>query len=461
MKAIKYLIGLNIVLFVAASCNKKLDVLPQNSLPADQIKTSADVTAILFGGYSGLQSSGGFGENFIMASDLLAADSQVNFVGTFYDYLDLQVHTAINTNAIAGNMWPGGYNVVNIANTVLDKITLVDSGDTRKSVQGEALFLRGTSFFYLTGLFAKPYSDGAAANNPGISLVLKPTYVYDSSKNSPNKPARATVQQSYTQIIADLQAAIGLLPKSNDDGRATVYSAEAMLSRVYMSMGDYPHAAQMAAAVINSGNFGLGTYASAFNHDGYGQEDIFAVLTSNQSNPGTSNAGLITFYDTYPTGRGDAQVDPAFFDIFDDANDVRGAFTYKGKSISGTKGNYTNKWSVFFKTIPVVRLAEMYLTRGEANLRAGAAGTGDDPVADINTVRERAGAADLGPTLTVQDFVEERFRELAFEGDRYWTLKRNKLNFSTGFGYDNNKLILPIPQRELDANPNLVQNTGY
>lgn len=458
MKAIKFLIGLSFVLFLAASCNKKLDVLPQNTLPSDQIKTSADVQAVLFGGYNGLQSSGCFGENFIMAADLFASDSQVNFVGTFYDYLSVQQHTAIPTNIITGNMWPAAYNVINIANTVLDKIAIVDSGDTRRSVQGEALFLRATCYFYLTGLYGKPYSDGAAATNLGVPLVLKPTYVYDSSKNSPNKPARSTVQQCYTQIVTDLQTAISVLPESNDDGRATVYSAKAMLSRVYLSMGNYAGAAKMASDVINSGNFDLASYNGAFNHDGYGPEDIFAILTTNQSNPGTSNAGLVTFYAAYPTGRGDAQIDPDFASIFDDPNDVRAAFTYKGKSISGTKGSYTNKWSVFFKTFPVIRLAEMYLTRGEANLRAGAGGTGDDPVADINTVRERAGAADLGPTVTVQDFINERFRELAFEGDRFWTLKRNKQTFRAGFGYDNNKLILPLPQREIDTNPNLVQN---
>jgi len=457
MKAIKFWIGLYL-LFLAASCNKKLDVLPQNTLPSDQIKTSADVQAILFGGYSSFQSSSGFGENFILAPDLIAADSQINFVGTFYDYLAAQQHTVISTNVIVGNMWPGAYNVVNIANTVLDKINVVDSGDTRRSVQGEALFLRGTAFFYLTGVFGKPYSDGAASTNLGVPLVLKPTYVYDSSKNSPNKPARSTVQQCYTQIVADLQAAIALLPEFNDDGRATVYSAKAMLSRVYMSMGNYAGAAKMAADVINSGNFGLVSYNSAFNHDGYGPEDIFGVLNTSQSNAGTSNAGLNTFYIPASVGRGDVQIDPDFYNIFDDANDVRASFTYKGKSISGIKGDYTSKWSTFFKTVPVIRLAEMYLTRGEANLRAGAGGTGDDPVADINMVRERAGAADLGPTVTVQDFINERFRELAFEGDRFWTLKRNKQTFRTGFGYDNGKLIFPLPQREIDANPNLVQN---
>jgi len=57
-------------------------------------------------------------------------------------------------------------------------------------------------------------------------------------------------------------------------------------------------------------------------------------------------------------------------------------------------------------------------------------------------------------------FVNERMRELGFEGDRAWTLKRLKMDID-GLSYNDEKLILPIPQREIDVNKNLVQNAGY
>jgi len=81
------------------------------------------------------------------------------------------------------------------------------------------------------------------------------------------------------------------------------------------------------------------------------------------------------------------------------------------------------------------------------------------PLEDINTVRERSNAAPLN-TVTGDDFVDERFRELGFEGDRVWTLKRLQLEVD-GLPYDSPKLVLPIPQREIDVNSNLEQNEGY
>ncbi|MBS1935427.1 MAG: RagB/SusD family nutrient uptake outer membrane protein, partial [Bacteroidetes bacterium] len=158
-------------------------------------------------------------------------------------------------------------------------------------------------------------------------------------------------------------------------------------------------------------------------------------------------------------GRGDAQIDPGYFGYFEPA-DFRGTFYTEGVSIAGEDGDYTNKWQFFYKAIPVVRLAEMYLTRGEANLMLGGAPIGGtSPLNDINVIRKRSGASTLS-SVAASDFIDERFRELGFEGDRYWTLRRTK-NDIDGLGYDDNALILPIPQREIDVNQNLVQNAGY
>jgi hypothetical protein len=457
MQPTKYLIGLVLFLSIAVSCNKKLDVQPQNSLTSDLIKTSDDVKALLFGAYNGMQGPGAFGEGYIFTPDLIAPDSQINFYGTFQDYQQVYNKKALNTNVISQNVWGGSYNIIGLCNTILDKIALVDSND-QAEVGAEAQFIRGVAYFELVGLFAKPYADGSAATNLGVPLILKPTYTYTPSDPA-TKPARSTVDQTYTQIIADLQAAISNLPTSNDNFRADVFSARAILSRVYMSMGRYADAAAQADSVIGSGNFSLTpTFDKTFNTDGNSTEDVFAIQQSTQSNAGTVDNGLATFYSPQYLGRGDAMIDPNFYSIFDDPNDFRSTFVTSGFGISHNVGDFTNKWAEFYKAIPVVRLSEMYLTRGEANLLAGG-GTGDDPLLDINTVRERAGAQDL-LTVSPTDFVEERFRELTFEGDRFWTLKRLKLNIGA-YGYDDDKLILPIPRTEIQTNSNLVQNNGY
>jgi hypothetical protein len=291
--------------------------------------------------------------------------------------------------------------------------------------------------------------------------VLSPSYFYDSTKD---KPARATVAAVYAQVIKDLQAAITKLPAHNGV-LANQYSAEAILSRVYLNMGDYPNAVAQADDVIQNGDFSLNTtYDKEFNNAANTSEDIFAIQQTSQSNVGTSNQGLSTFYcptyglpDGQTNGRGDAQINSGYFDYFE-PQDFRGTYVTDGASIAGADGTYPNKWQMFYKVIPVIRLAEMYLTRGEANLAAGTT-VGADPIDDINTVRERAGASDL-TTVSSSDFADERFRELGFEGDRFWTLKRLKLNVD-GFSYDDNKVVLPIPQSEIDVNKNIVQNGGY
>ena len=455
MKKLLYFLSIALAIFVAPSCNKKLDVLPQNSATADLIKSSSDVEALVFGGYEQLQDYGAFGEQFILVPDLFASDQQVGWVGTYPEYKNIQHKTIVSTDYIGARMWGNGYNVINIANTVLDKLSVVDSAK-KSTLEGEARFMRAIVYFELTGLFAKPYSDGNAATNPGVPLVLLPTYAYDPAKN---KPARATVKQVYDLVVSDLQTAIVKLPPTNSDYRADLYSAKAFLTRVYMSMGDYPNAATQANDIIQSGNFALtSSYDKAFNNNSNSSEDIFAIQQSTQSNAGTGNQGLVTFYSPQPLGRGDAQIDTGYYSYFE-ASDFRRSFVTAGTSISGFNGDYPNKWSQFYKAIPVVRLAEMYLSRGEANFTTGAQVGDNTPVQDINIVRNRSGASTL-TAVSKQIFVDERFRELGFEGDRYWTLKRLQMNID-GLPYDDNKLILPIPQREIDANSNLVQNAGY
>ena len=452
MKKLLNILLITSLLFIAASCSKKLDVLPQNYATADLIKSSSDVEALIFGGYTQLQDYGAFGQEFLMVPDLLASDSQLVWVGTYSQYKDIRNKKIVSSNSVVTHIWGNGYNAINIANTVLDKISVVDSSK-KDLLEGEARFIRATIYFELVGLFGKPYADGNAATNLGVPLVLLPTYAYDAVKN---KPARATVKTIYNLVIADLLIAINKLPEKNTDSRATSYSAKAILSRVYLNMGDYTNAALKANAIIDSAKFSLAsTYDVAFNNNSNSPEDIFAVQQSTQSNAGGNS--LATFYAPQALGRGDAQIDNNFKSIFG-SNDFRASFITAGYSISGANGNYTNKWALFYKAIPVARLAEMYLTRGEANLAAGTQ-VGALPLDDINFVRARSGAAALN-SITQIDFAAERFRELAFEGDRYWTKKRLQLTID-GLGFDDDKLILPIPQREMDANTNLIQNTGY
>jgi len=450
-----------LAVIITVSCNKKLDVPLQNS--TDKIETADDVKALLFGNYQLYQNANAFGERFQLIADLLASSEQVDWVGSFTPYKDIQFKEQLADNSIATSMWENTYQLILSTNTVLDKISLI-SDDEKDLITGEAKFLRGVAYLELVNFYAQPYSAGnITAQQSGVPIVLQPVYLYDSLNN---KPSRATVDEVYKQVISDLTDAVAKLPApsaARTQERADKNAAKAMLARVYMNMADYTNAAQMANDVIASGKYKLNaSFDAAFNNASYSSEDIFSIAQTNQSNAGTSDNGLATFYSPQPdsgVGRGDAQINADYFSYFED-EDTRAKFITAGTSIGGYDGNYTKKWWKFYKYIPVIRLAEMYLTRGEANLRKGGAPTGGvSALDDINTVRERAGASALG-TVAAGDFVEERFRELGFEGDRLWTLKRLKMEID-GVAFNDDKLILPIPQREMDVNKNLKQNNGY
>ena len=81
------------------------------------------------------------------------------------------------------------------------------------------------------------------------------------------------------------------------------------------------------------------------------------------------------------------------------------------------------------------------------------------PVDDINEVRDRVGLDPL-VTVTLDDILQERKLELMFEGQLLHDLKRTQRNVGTRT-YDDPKLVLPIPRREIDSNPNLCQNASY
>ena len=240
---------------------------------------------------------------------------------------------------------------------------------------------------------------------------------------------------------------------------ASKYSAAAMLARVYLQKGDYAKARDAADRVINSGKFKL-TQANA---DGIIEEflytrakavdntseDIFAMQV-------TTTAGNNTFQTYYSElGRGDISINNPHFELYE-PNDLR---------INLINGDgYSAKFDNVYGNVHIIRLAEVYLIRAEANFRLVDA-VGATPVEDINTIRNRAGLASVS-TVTLNDILKERKIELSFEGFTLHDIKR--LGVSTGFftgggglPFTSPKLIFPIPKRDRIVNPKLTQNEGY
>ncbi|WP_431242384.1 RagB/SusD family nutrient uptake outer membrane protein [Flavobacterium sp. P21] len=214
--------------------------------------------------------------------------------------------------------------------------------------------------------------------------------------------------------------------------------------------------------VIENSGHGLSLkYADAFNHDTDKTEDVFAIQITKQ----TGLNDLVTFYASEGNGGrgGDFSIRDAYLEKFSDPDD-RAVFNY----INDDNGRLlTSKYTDQFGDVPLIRLAEMYLIRAESNLRAGTA-VGNTPLDDINIIRSRANADEL-TAVTVDDILLERQLELGMEGFLIHDIRRTKQSIdisSDGDGselipYDADRLVFPIPLKEMDANKKITQNPGY
>ncbi|MEO7768695.1 MAG: hypothetical protein ABIS01_14795, partial [Ferruginibacter sp.] len=91
------------------SCNKKLDVAPQNTLTPSQIVSADDVKAVLFGGYSTLQNANAFGEKYNTFTELLISDNDIEWAGTFSDYDDIANKAQTRESAVIYQVWANSY----------------------------------------------------------------------------------------------------------------------------------------------------------------------------------------------------------------------------------------------------------------------------------------------------------------------------------------------------------------
>jgi hypothetical protein len=437
------------LLLLASGCQKKLDVTPKQSVDVqDALSTSSGVLTALNGAYADLGNAYFFGGDTYLYSDLLADAGEIRWNGTYAGLTQIYNKSIPVNNSFVANTWLQGYRVINDVNNVLNALNVVDAAQ-RDRVEGEAKFIRGSVYFELVRLFAKAWNDGNPANNPGVPLVLTPT----TGITEASKVKRNSVAEVYAQVIKDLSDAEAKLPTANGF-YATKYSAAGMLARVYLQKADYSNAANEANTVISSGRYSLASsYASAFPYSASAQvpntsEDVFAmqVTTTQGSND------LYTFYS--PTSRGDIDIRAAHLALYENGDQRKTFFTNSGGSV------YTSKYLSHYANVQIIRLAEMYLIRAEANFRLGTA-VGDTPLNDINRIRNRSGLPSLtAADLTLSKILMERKLELAFEGASLHDIKRTQGSVGT-LPWNSPKLILPIPDREIIANPNLVQNEGY
>jgi hypothetical protein len=289
----------------------------------------------------------------------------------------------------------------------------------------------------------------------------------------------------YMQIIVDFETALAYCPASAaHNGYATTGAANAMLAKVYATIEphDYNKVVEYCDAVINGPYQLLDNYEDLWNNsDENTVESIFEV--NYEGTETNANWGVNMF-------RG---FDWKKFNI--PSNDLVKAFDDEGDMIRKNSSiifesqgfpdphwpqdNYPfiNKWRIFGVSSPqnyiFLRLADIILLKAEALNELGDVNGAAELV---NQIRSRV---DL-PNTTASDqasmrlaIEKERRLELAFEGHRWFDLKRtgraievinnaiDETGQPLGYNLTENRLLWPIPQAELDINTSLTQNEGY
>ncbi len=446
------------------SCSDTLELEPQASISdVVALSTPGNVQTALVGGYASLASANAYGGHYIFLTEIFAAPAnEIFFNGTFLQPREINAKQVLTTNSFIAGYWSTSYNIINRSNNILAALDVYGSDTaTRNRVEAEAKFLRGAAYFNLVKIFGKAHNDGSPASNPGVPIILTPTRGVDASLQVP----RNSVAEVYAQVVSDLSAARDVLPAANGFF-ANTFVASAMLARVHLAMGNFAQAAAEANRVIASNRYSLfPNIRQNFVRTSNGSETIYAI----QNTATSFNHDMAVYYAPLPFGRADVQVQNSHLNGYETGDQRATLFITTGRGRMTTKF-YTDQnpppASVSVDprrtNITVLRLAEMYLTRAEANVRTGGS-VGATPLADINRIRTRVGLPDL-TAVTLADVLRERRNELIFEGVLFMDLKRTQgstVGLGAAIPWNANALVLPIPDREMLVNAKLTQNPGY
>jgi starch-binding outer membrane protein, SusD/RagB family len=452
MKKYNYLpIILSLLTLPFIACDDNLNIEPEQNLsPEVATESPANVKKILNNIYAVARDNGSYGGGITLASELIGNNGSLSWNGTYVQPAEYNEKAILSDNSFVESIWVNAYDISNEANIVLSSLSVFTDEYEKDVTEGEAKFLRGMAYFDLARLYSKTYVPGS--QNSQLAVPISLTAVLDASIIE--YPSRNKLEEVYAQVIADLTDAYNLLPDSNDI-YATKYSAAALLARVYLEKGDYDNARAMSNDVINNSGAELtATFDGAFNNGENSTEDLFAWQVTSQD---ASLNDFSTFWAGSEfggrNGNPDLGITSQHFNIYDDSNDERSLFFYET-----SRGTATGKWKNQFGNIPFLRLAEMYLIRAESNFRRST-NIGATPLNDINALRDRANAS-LYNSVNLATILMERKRELSFEGFSLFDAKRLGVNIGS-IASTANRLILPIPLRETDVNPNLIQNEGY
>lgn len=449
-------------LLILSSCSSVLDRDPLNEVDASIVVTDkSSANAAVAGLYNEMQDGDYYGYNFVIIGDISADIAESIGTWDFYREMDTyQVSAAGNTEN--NNFYTRAYATINVANNVLKKVTALDNitPEDKNPMLGAAYFVRALALFDLTRLYG---GVPGVIGTMGMPIMTEPT----NSVPEVLFPSRPTLEASYAAVEDDLLMALDLLPESGNRSIASKGAARALLSRLYLYLKDYDNVIDYSTDVIDDANYGLNpTFADIFENK-LGMESVFEL------NFNSNDQSEIRNWYNPVGGRGDLTTHASFYqEATANPDDVRGLLY----GFAASNGNYQTKYQKpgGLDNIMILRLAEMYLNRAEALANNDDIENG---IADLNMIRNRAGIGDITPEPATKEeliaaIIQERKLEFAFEGHRYFDLMRSGEIFNVlqniprrngpAVGLSEvGRALFPIPNFEIDANPNLLQNEAY
>lgn len=490
------------ILLLASACSKSFLDENNKSNPTQEsyFQNAAQAQTFVNGIYTNLRSntSGegiGYGESPWLNLELLVGHARTNSQSNFN--LGVINHTTGTENPGFYAYWQGFYQGIANANVAISRIPQISMEDGEKAnLMGQAYFLRAYYYFFLTRLFGD------------IPLVTEPV---DPSVNEQLRPQRAKTEDIYNLIVSDLTAAEESdLADVDRTGRVSKGAIKALLANVYLTMAGYPlnkgqeyykKAADKAAELTTDGDAVYPLFDNLdFLHDrphknegelilqvqylaGVAQNNITQMIipyNSSISKHGDEYGALVPlpiFVNSYEAGDLRSKERGFFFTSSARAKNGTGTITFPPalykywlEASSGVNGDLTPDIN-----FTLMRMPEVYLIQAEAANEANGGPT-SEAYASLNKVRARAQLAPLSG-LNQDQFRQavwrERYHELCYENKAYFDMQRTHKaynlannNFVDLIGYKNESnttwtekyLLLPIPQREIQANPNLAPN---
>ena len=491
-----------------SSCENAIEVDPRQSIDIETALNSREnINAAITGIYSRFKSARVYGRDMIAFPEALADN------GRFTNKSGRLANEARNIHGAHFGNWQNYYYAINDINLALEAIPQLNVipavTDAEKNAwEGQLYFMRALSYFDLVKIYAyDPGTEGTVNSKGGVPLLT--TGVKSINDAVLRLPSRATTAEVYDQIFADLKAAEAKLGNiGTSPATANKQAAQALLARAALYRKDYATAKEYADKVIASHGTRLMTADGYVNgwRNRINPESLFEVtFTINAENIGvneslqTSFTTLVTagnrsqtggFGDLVPTNTLLADLGITVASNGNNAaaitartSDVRNLLYELGTTGRGVPYVETTKYlgkngSINLDNVPVLRISEMYLIRAEAQSTVGSPVFDEAAArADLKKIKENRYVGYATSTMAATDLtltgaslrseiLRQRRIEFAYEGHRFFDLKRLAMDLVKSPHYTNvpftDYRILPaIPTRELDGNPNLVNNSGY